>query len=52
MEAVKQRIEEAKDNLLPATNTFEYDMFVKGMIQAYREVLDVKFSVELPDDEV
>ena len=42
MEAIKERIEEAKDNLLPGGNTHEYDLFLKGMIHGFSEVLEVK----------
>ena len=46
MQAVKARIEEAKDSLVTSTNEHEYDLFIKGMIQAFNEVLTIKFSDE------
>ena len=53
--AVKERIKGAIDNLLPSTNSHEYDMFMKGMIQAYNEILDVKLDMileEINEDEI
>ena len=41
LEAVAERIAEAKEQLTSASNTHEYDQFVKGMILAYKEVLEV-----------
>ena len=47
--AVKERIKGATDNLLSWTNDHEYDLFMKGMIQAYNEILDVKLEMILEE---
>lgn len=52
MEAIQSRIEEAKENLLPASNSHDYDLFVKGMIHGFSEVLELKFEKEQTNDEV
>ena len=55
LDAVKERIKGAIDNLLPSTNSHENHMFIKGMIQAYNEILDVKLDMileEINDDEI
>ena len=53
MQAIKERIENAKNSLVVSTNDRDYDLFVKGMIQAFNEVLTIKFSDEQEDkDEV
>ena len=53
MQAVRERIENAKNSLVVSTNDREYDLFVKGMIQAFNEVLTMKYSDEQEDkDEV
>lgn len=44
MQAVSQRIDEAKDSLVVSTNERDYDLFIKGMIQAFTEVLNMKFG--------
>ena len=49
MQAVKDRIEEAKNSLIVSTNERDYDVFIKGMIQAFNEVTNMKFG---DDDEV
>ena len=46
---IRNRIEEAKNHLTPSTNTHEYDLFVKGMIHAYQEVVDVKLDILLEE---
>ena len=51
MQAVGQRIEGAKEHLVPSTNSHEYDLFMKGVIHAYREVLDVKLENLLEETE-
>ena len=53
MQAIKERIENAKNSLVVSTNDRDYDLFVKGMIQAFNEVLTIKFSDEQEDkDEI
>lgn len=47
MQAVQARIEEAKNSLLVSTNDREYDLFIKGMIQAFNEVRNMEFSDEV-----
>ena len=49
MQVVKDRIEEAKNSLITSTNERDYDLFIKGMIQAFNEVLTIKFSDEQED---
>ena len=38
--------------MLPASNTHEFDVFVKGMIHGFYEILDIKPQVEIEEDEV
>ena len=53
MQAIKERIDNAKNSLVVSTNDREYDLFVKGMIQAFTEVLTMKFSDDVEDkDEI
>ena len=52
MEAIQSRINEAKDNLLPVNNSHEFDLFTKGMIHGFNEVLEIKFEKEQENDEV
>ena len=55
LDAVKDRLQGAMNNLLPSTNSHEYDMFIKGMIHAYNEILDVKLEMileEMAEDEI
>ena len=47
MQAVQARIEEAKNSLIVSTNEHEYDVFIKGMIQAFNEVVNMEFSDEV-----
>ena len=49
MQVVRDRIEEAKNSLITSTNERDYDLFIKGMIQAFNEVLTIKFSDEQED---
>ena len=53
MQAINERIDNAKNSLVVSTNDREYDLFVKGMIQAFTEVLTMKFSDDVEDkDEI
>ena len=54
MEAILERVEEAKENLLPASNTHEFDVFVKGMIYGFYEILDIKpqSATNIADEQV
>ena len=47
MAAIKERIEEAKE-VLVSSNDPEYDRLLKGMIRAYKDLLDVKLD-DSPD---
>lgn len=51
MDSVRSRIEESKDQLLGATNDRDYDQFVKGMIRAFYEVLDVQLELTTEENE-
>lgn len=46
-DAIKARVLGALENLSVSTNTHEYDLFLKGMILAYREVLDVNLDMTI-----
>lgn len=52
-EAIQERIEDAKEQLVASSN-YEFDQFVRGMIKAFRDVLeaDVKPTIEGVDDEI
>ena len=55
MEQVRNRIEEAKDQLVGPSNDRDFDQFVKGMIRGFTEVLEVQLDLtteEEWDDEV
>ena len=45
--AIHNRVVGALENLAVETNSHEYDMFMKGMIRAYREILDVNLDILL-----
>lgn len=47
MEAVKLRIEEATEQLLGPTNDRDFDQFVKGMIRAFNEVVEVELELTI-----
>ncbi len=49
MEAIRNRIDEAKDNLISATNSREFDLWMKGFIHGMYELLDVKLAVSLEE---
>ena len=49
MEAIRERIEASKEMLLGANNDRDYDLFMKGMVRAFNEVLDIE--LELPTEE-
>lgn len=42
MEAVRNRIEEARDQLEGGRNDREFDLFTKGMIRSFREILELQ----------
>lgn len=53
MEVIRERINDSKNALVVGTNDREYDLFVKGMIKAFNEVLEMKFSEgEQDEDEI
>ena len=39
-EVIRERVVEALENLAHANNERDYDLFMKGMVFAYREILD------------
>jgi hypothetical protein len=39
-EVMQERVMDALENLARATNERDYDVFMKGMVFAYREILD------------
>lgn len=55
MDQIRARIEDAKDQLIGASNERDFDQYVKGMIRGFTEVLDVKLDLtteEEDEDEV
>ena len=51
MEVVVERIEGLKTQLVSRDNSHETDTFLKGMIWAYNEVLDVQPAITVEDIE-
>ena len=54
-EAIRERIEETKEQLSSPDSSPERDRFLKGMIWSFNEVLDVKLELTSegePEDEV
>ena len=45
MELIKERIEEAKDQLIGPSNDRDFDQYVKGMIKGYNELLEVQLDI-------
>ena len=39
-EVIRERVVEALENLAGANNERDYDLFMKGMVFAYREILE------------
>ena len=54
MDQVRDRIEEARDQLCGPSNDRDFDQFVKGMIRGFQEVLEVQLdtSEEESEDEI
>ena len=50
-EVLRERILEALENLAN-NNEREFDVFVKGMVHAYREILEWVQQIEEDDDDV
>ncbi len=50
MMQIQERIEEAKDQLVGPSNDRDFDQFVKGMIRAFQEVLDVKLDFDIQEE--
>ncbi len=48
---IKDRVEEAKDQLCGPTNDRDFDQFVKGMIRGFTEVLELQLDVSTEDME-
>ena len=44
-EAVENRLEDTKDELTARLNDRDADMFLKGMVQGYSEILEVEYEV-------
>ena len=53
MDQIRDRVEEAKDLLIGASNERDFDQYIKGMIRAFNEVLDVRldFTTEEEDED-
>lgn len=53
-EAIRSKIAKGQEDLSNGQNEREYDLFVKGMIQGFREVLEVDLETtqETPENEV
>ena len=49
---VQDRIEEAKELLCGVGNDRDFDQYIKGMIRAFSEVLDVQLEIEEEEDEI
>lgn len=50
---IRERIQEALENLAIVSNERDYDVFMKGMVRAFREVLEwVPETVEEEDDSI
>ena len=47
---VQDRIEEAKELLCGVSNDRDFDQYIKGMIRAFSEVLDVQLEIEDKDE--
>lgn len=47
MQAVSQRVEDTKDQIIGSHDP-DYDRFLKGMIWAYKEIMQVRVD-ETPD---
>ena len=50
MDQIKDRIEEAKDQLIGPSNERDFDQYVKGMIRGFQEVLDVQLDLTIEED--
>ena len=51
MDQIKGRIEDAKDQLLGANNDRDFDQYVKGMVRAFSEVLDVQLELTIEEED-
>lgn len=55
MDLIRDRIEDAKDQLIGPSNDRDFDQYVKGMIRAFNEVIDVQldlFTEEEQENEI
>ena len=55
MDQIRVRIEDSKEQLIGTFNDRDFDQYVKGMIKAFTEVLDVRLDFiteEEDEDEV
>lgn len=50
MESIQSRIEESKEQLLGASNDRDFDQYVKGMVKAFSEILDVRLELSTEED--
>ena len=51
MDQIRERIEEAKDQLLGSNNDRDFDQYVKGMVRGFSEVLEVQLDLPTEEDE-
>lgn len=50
-EVIRERIQDSLENLAHASNERDYDVFVKGMVFAYHEILDWTPETEEEEDD-
>lgn len=51
-EAIKERVNQAKDHLAYGVgNDHEFDLFLKGMVRAFTDVLDASPALAVGDEE-
>ncbi len=50
MNQIQVRLDDAKDMLAGASNERDFDQFLKGMIKAFSEVLDVQLELTIEED--
>ena len=51
MAQIQDRIDEAKELLIGASNERDFDQYIKGMIRAFTEVLDVRLDFTTEEEE-
>jgi hypothetical protein len=51
MDQIRNRIEDSKEQLLGANNDRDFDQYVKGMVRAFMEVLDVRLDLTTEEED-